>query len=85
MSKFEIFNQDCIKWMYEYTGEKFDLSVFSPPFSSLYTYSNLPSDMGNSRESDDEFIMHFRFFTDALYNIIKDGRNVCVHEQNPAR
>jgi DNA modification methylase len=41
--------------------------------------------MGNSRESDDEFIMHFRFFTDALYNIIKDGRNVCVHVQNPAR
>lgn len=82
---YQIFNEDCIKWMHEYSGEKFDLSVFSPPFSSLYTYSNLPSDMGNSRESDDEFIMHFRFFTDALYNIIKDGRNVCVHVQNPSR
>jgi DNA modification methylase len=41
--------------------------------------------MGNSRESDDEFILHFRFFTDALYKIIKEGRNVCVHVQNPAR
>lgn len=66
-------------------GEQFDLSVFSPPFSSLYTYSNISADMGNSRESDDEFILHFKFFTDALFPIIKDGRNVCVHVQNPAR
>jgi DNA modification methylase len=66
-------------------GEQFDLSVFSPPFSSLYTYSNNPADMGNSRESDDEFILHFRFFTDALFPLIKEGRNVCVHVQNPAR
>jgi DNA modification methylase len=29
--------------------------------------------------------MHFRFFTDALFPIIKEGRNVCVHVQNPAR
>lgn len=84
---FKIYNEDCIKWMHEARkrGEQFDLSVFSPPFSSLYTYSNLPSDMGNSRESDEEFIMHFKFFTDALFPLIKDGRNVCVHVQNPAR
>lgn len=84
---FKIYNEDCIKWMYEASkrGEQFDLSVFSPPFSSLYTYSNIPSDMGNSRESDDEFILHFKFFTDALFPLIKDGRNVCVHVQNPAR
>jgi DNA modification methylase len=84
---FKIYNQDCIPWMYEAAerGEQFDLSVFSPPFSSLYTYSSLPNDMGNSRESDNEFILHFKFFTDALYPLIKDGRNVCVHVQNPAR
>lgn len=84
---FEIFNEDCITWMHKAKseGRQFDLSVFSPPFSSLYTYSNLSEDMGNSKESDDEFIMHFRFFTDALFDIIKDGRNVCVHVQNPAR
>jgi DNA modification methylase len=66
-------------------GKQFDLSVFSPPFSSLYTYSNMNADMGNSKESDDEFMLHFKFFADALYKIIKDGRNVCVHVQNPAR
>lgn len=84
---FRIYNEDCITWMHKAAerGDQFDLSVFSPPFSSLYAYSNHPADMGNSRESDDEFILHFRFFTDALFKIIKDGRNVCVHVQNPAR
>jgi DNA modification methylase len=84
---FKIHNEDCITWMHNAAKEKqqFDLSIFSPPFSSLYTYSNLQADMGNSRESDEEFILHFKFFTDALYPLIKEGRNVCVHVQNPAR
>jgi DNA modification methylase len=84
---FNIYNEDCITWMHKAheKGIEFDLSVFSPPFSSLYTYSNIAADMGNSKESDDEFILHMKFFTDALFNIIKDGRNVCVHVQNPAR
>jgi len=84
---FLIKNEDCVKFMHtaREKGLQFDLSVFSPPFSSLYTYSNNPEDMGNSRESDDEFMLHFKFFTDALYPLIKDGRNVCVHVQNPAR
>ncbi len=46
MSSFVIYNEDCIKWMHNYSGDQFDLSVFSPPFSSLYTYSNLPSGYG---------------------------------------
>ena len=84
---FKIFNSDCIFWMHEAAkrDEQFDLSIFSPPFSSLYSFSNLSADIGNSRESDEEFIMHFKFFTDALFPLIKDGRNVCVHVQNPAR
>lgn len=87
MNTFKIHNEDCIKWMHSQAdiGAQFDLSVFSPPFSSLYTYSNMPEDVGNSRESDEEFIMHFKFFTDALFPLIKTGRNVCVHVQNPAR
>lgn len=84
---YKIYNSDCVEWMHEEAkkGTQFDLSVFSPPFSSLYTYSNLSADMGNSRESDDEFVLHFKFFTDALFPLIRDGRNVCVHVQNPAR
>jgi hypothetical protein len=40
------------------TTESVDLSVHSPPFASLYTYSPSPRDLGNSA-SDEEFLEHF--------------------------
>jgi DNA modification methylase len=85
--EFEIHNTDCIPWMLEAAkqGRQFDLMVYSPPFASLYAYSNLPADMGNSRESDGEFLLHFEFFANAIFPLLKPGRNMCVHIQNPAR
>lgn len=78
---------DCITEMERLKAEGFqaDLSVFSPPFASLYAYSSNPADMGNSRESDDEFRLHFEFFAAAIFPLIKPGRNMCVHIQNPSR
>jgi DNA modification methylase len=85
--EYTIYNDDCIKRMHKLKEEGFkaDLSVFSPPFSSLYAYTNDLHDMGNSKESDDEFKMHFRFFANAIFPLIKEGRNMCVHVQNPSR
>ena len=87
MKEYQIYNTDCIKKMYELKKEGFqaDLSVFSPPFSSLYAYTNDFHDMGNSKESDDEFNLYFKFFANAIFPLIKDGRNMCVHVQNPSR
>ncbi len=84
---YEIILGDCIKEMAKLEKEGFqaDLSVYSPPFASLYAYSNNPADMGNSRESDDEFKLHFDFFARAIFPLIKPGRNMCVHIQNPSR
>jgi DNA modification methylase len=86
-SEFEIRLGDCITEMARLKAEGFraDLSVYSPPFASLYAYSSNPADMGNSRESDDEFKLHFRFFAEAILPLIKPGRNMCVHIQNPSR
>ncbi len=83
----EIILGDCITEMAKLEKEGFqaDLSVYSPPFASLYAYSNNPADMGNSRESDDEFKLHFDFFARAIFPLIKPGRNMCVHIQNPSR
>lgn len=83
--EYQIFNEDCIKWMHKNKNKKFDLCVFSPPFASVYAYSKHLEDMGNSKDSDDEFLLHHQFFVNNLYPIIKEGRNVCVHVQNPAR
>ena len=54
---------------------------YSPPFSSLYTYSNSLRDMGNCR-TDDEFYNHFKFLTDELYRVLMPGRLMSVHCMN---
>lgn len=56
-------------------------SVFPPPFSSLYTYSNSDRDLGNSR-NDEEFFTHFEFIVKELYRILMDGRIVAIHCMN---
>lgn len=53
-------------------------SIFSPPFASLYTYSNSERDLGNSKE-DGEFITHFKFLVDELYRVIMPGRLLSFH------
>jgi hypothetical protein len=39
---------DCVEIAREIPDDSIDFSIFSPPFSSLYTYSNSVRDMGNS-------------------------------------
>jgi DNA modification methylase len=76
---------DAVRLLWQEPGQSIDLAVFSPPFASLYAYSSSEADMGNSRESDDEFLHHFDHFCAALAPRIKPGRNVCVHLQQVAR
>ena len=56
-------------------------SIFSPPFASLYVYSNSDRDIGNCR-SDGEFDEHFRFIIEQLYRVIMPGRLVSFHCMN---
>lgn len=72
---------DCVDVTRELPEQSVDYSVFSPPFSSLYTYSNSDRDMGNSK-SDQEFWEHFRFLIKELYRVLRNGRNVSVHCMN---
>lgn len=54
------------------------LSVFSPPFVSLYTYTATPRDLGNSKD-EAQFFKHFRFIISELLRVTASGRNCCVH------
>lgn len=54
---------------------------YSPPFSSLYTYSNSSRDMGNCR-NDEEFMNHFSYLVDELYRTLMPGRLMSVHCMN---
>lgn len=60
------------------------LSVFSPPFLSLYTYSPTTRDVGNSRTAE-QFYEHFGLIIDHLLRVTQPGRLCCVHvSQVPA-
>jgi len=78
---FDIYNGDCVDVARSIDSDSIDYSVFSPPFSSLYTYSNSDRDMGNSKNYD-EFWVHFGFLVDEMARIMRPGRNVSIHCMN---
>ena len=69
---------DSVERINEIADETVDLSVFSPPFLSLYTYTPTERDIGNSK-GEKEFYGHFSFIIDGLLRITKPGRQCCVH------
>lgn len=78
---FAIYNGDCIEVLKGLPDESINYSIFSPPFASLYTYSNSDRDMGNSK-THNEFWHHFRFLVHDLYRVLSPGRNISVHCMN---
>lgn len=56
-------------------------TVYSPPFASLYTYSNSDRDMGNCR-SHAEFYEQFEFLASELFRVLMPGRNMSFHCMN---
>lgn len=75
---YTLFNGDCVEVMQGLPSHSIDYSIFSPPFASLYTYSNSPRDIGNCR-THEEFFEHFCFLIDELLRVMKPGRNVSFH------
>lgn len=78
---YAIYNGDCCEVIQGIPDESVGFSVFSPPFASLYTYSNSNRDMGNSKEYD-EFFTHFGFLIAELRRVIMPGRLCSVHCMN---
>lgn len=69
---------DCVEVMREIPDKSIGYSIFSPPFASLYTYSNSPRDLGNCR-THDEFFEHFAFVVEELMRVMQPGRDVSFH------
>ena len=78
---YALYNGDSCELMQAIPDESVHMEIFSPPFSSLYTYSNSDRDLGNSK-NDEQFFTHFRFITKELYRILKPGRIMAVHCMN---
>jgi DNA modification methylase len=69
---------DSVERLKELKDNSIDLSVFSPPFMDLYTYSPTERDLGNSASAGD-FFTHFGFIIDELLRVTKPGRICAVH------
>ncbi len=72
------FHGDCVEVIAGLPERSIDYAIFSPPFASLYTYSNSPRDMGNVR-NDAEFFENFAFLIHELRRVMKPGRNISFH------
>ena len=75
---FKIKRGDCVQLIKDLPNESVGLSVFSPPFAELYTYSSHIEDMGNSKDYQ-EFLTQFNYLIIELYRVLQSGRNVAVH------
>ena len=72
---------DCVEHVGTIPSDSIDYSIFSPPFASLYTYSNSDRDMGNSKDYA-EFEKHFKFLVQDLFRVTKPGRLLSFHCMN---
>lgn len=79
--RFALYNGDSCEILTEIPDDSVHYEIFSPPFASLYTYSNSERDLGNCR-SDDEFFEHFEFIARELYRVLMPGRLVSIHCMN---
>lgn len=76
-----LYNGDSCEVLKGIPDNSIHYTLFSPPFSSLYTYSNSDRDMGNCR-GDDEFAKHFYYLISELYRVTMPGRLLSFHCMN---
>jgi len=76
-----IYHADTVEVARGLPDESVGFSVFSPPFESLYTYSNSDRDMGNSKDSN-EFWQQYLFLIKEQFRVMKSGRIVAIHCMN---
>lgn len=76
--QYAIYNGDSCELIKNIPDNSIHYTIFSPPFASLYTYSNSDRDMGNCR-GDNEFYEHFKFLAQELYRVTMPGRLLSFH------
>lgn len=78
---FAAYHADTVEVARAMPDESVHFSVFSPPFESLYTYSNSDRDMGNSKDSG-EFWQQYLYLIKEQFRVMKPGRIMAIHCMN---
>jgi len=73
-----LYHGDCVDVVRQLPDRSIGFSVYSPPFSNLFVYSDSESDMGNSAD-DGEFFRHYGFLLEQMTSKMKPGRLAAVH------
>lgn len=79
--RYSLYLGDCVEFLSQQPDNSIDFSVYSPPFSSLYTYSNSDYDMGNC-QNDSQFFEQYKFLIREHFRTHKPGRNISIHCMN---
>lgn len=79
--RYALYNGDSCEILPGIPENSIHFEIYSPPFASLYTYSNSERDLGNCK-SDAEFFEHFGFIIRELYRVLMPGRIMAVHCMN---
>lgn len=74
----ELTNGDSCEWLPGLPEQSVDMAVYSPPFASLFAYSDSPRDLSNN-DTYEQFGEHYGFIARGLARAMKPGRIVCVH------
>lgn len=77
-SNFAAYNADCVEFVSTMPDNSVGMSIYSPPFSHLFIYSDSERDMGNVR-SDEEFFEQYGYLLKELLRVTKPGRMTAVH------
>lgn len=75
---YSLYNSDCMLVLPSLKDESIDLSIYSPPFANLYTYSSSERDMSNV-SSHDEFLQQYEFLVKEMARVTKKGRINAIH------
>lgn len=79
--RYALYNGDSCEVLTGIPSGSVHYIIYSPPFASLYTYSNSDRDLGNCR-THEEFYTQFAFIAKELYRTLMPGRLMSFHCMN---
>ncbi len=74
----KLWNADCIDVLSGLPENSVHMGIWSPPFASLYTFSDSPRDISNNND-DAVFWRHYRYVIEGVYRVLKPGRLISIH------
>lgn len=80
-NEYALYNGDSAEVLKMLPEGSVHYSIYSPPFQSLYVYSNSDRDLGNCK-TPAEFYEQFEFIGRELYRVLMPGRLMSVHCMN---